>query len=312
VAVVDQPRLLEVARACDTVSLAGVLEAVVPRALVTAFGSQATDGGANPRFGSIFDAPAPAELAAGAVRSCAIVSERPDLTPALTSALEARSITCHRVATPARNFNAAARALRATAAGTAVGTDEPVPVPIDAVVVALAGHSAATAPEASPDWQRVLSDHHKLIAHLQADAAWTRAVADYAAESERPVRIVTLTEATTPGGRSRAQASAQIARAAAGETGHRVTALATSVESTQPSAAEHSAELVGHLLAHPETGPALAGAELVVGPGWIGLRAHPRPIGTVLYGGPEIPGWMDGALREIVGATGAAAQPEDE
>jgi hypothetical protein len=59
---------------------------------------------------------------------------------------------------------------------------------------------------------------------------------------------------------------------------------------------------VGHLLGHPESSAGLAGAELVVGTGWIGLRAHPRPIGTVVYGGPAIPGWVDGALREIIGA----------
>jgi hypothetical protein len=54
----------------------------------------------------------------------------------------------------------------------------------------------------------------------------------------------------------------------------------------------------------------LAGAELVIGTGWIGLRAHPRPIGTVVYGGPEIPGWMDDALREIVGAPAAETEAE--
>ncbi len=310
VAVVDQPRLVEVVRTDDTKSLAGVLEAVVPRAVVPAESNQATQGGANPRFGSIFDAPVPDELAAGDVKSCVIVSERRDLTAALTSALEDRSIVCH-PATPGRNFNGAASALRAavlatakpaSAVGAAAAT---APEPIDAVVVALAGPAAAGSGAAPTDWQGVLADHHKLIAHLQADAAWTRAAADYAAASERPVRIVTLTDATGPGGRSRAQASAQIARVAAGATGGRVTALAVGMESAAEGAAEHTAELVGHLLAHPETGPALAGAELVVGTGWIGLRAHPRPIGTVVYGGPEIPGWMDGALREIVGTTGA-------
>ena len=164
---------------------------------------------------------------------------------------------------------------------------------------------------APAEWQAVLADHHGLIAHLLADAAWTRAVADHAAESERPVRIITLTDATTPGGRSRAQASAQIARAAAGGTRRQVTALATSLESSQAGAAQRSGQLVANLLAHPEAG-ALAGAELVVGPGWLGLRAHPRPIGTVVYGGPEIPEWMDGALREIVGATstGSEVRPE--
>ena len=271
----------------DVVSLRGVLETTVPRAFVTAETNQATDGGANPRFGSIFDEPAPSELLAGDVRSCAIVSERPELTAALVSALEARSIAWH-TTEPARDFDGAAKALRATA--EASGS-------IDAVLVALAGPAAGTA--LVTDWRGVLADHRELVEHLHADASWTRAVADYAAGTERPVRMVTLTDATTPAGRSRAQAAAQIARAAAGGTGGRVTALAASVESAAPGTADQSGELVGHLLGHPEA-VALAGAELVVGSGWIGLRAHPRPIGTVVYGGPAIPGWMDGVLRELV------------
>ncbi len=60
-------------------------------------------------------------------------------------------------------------------------------------------------------------------------------------------------------------------------------------------------ELVGHLLAEPESAP-LAGAELVVGAGWLGLRSHPRPIGTVTYGGPEVPEWIDAVFSEMVGA----------
>jgi NAD(P)-dependent dehydrogenase (short-subunit alcohol dehydrogenase family) len=302
VAVVDRPRLVEVVRTDGVASLAGVLEAAVPRALVTAETNQATDGGANPRFGSIFDAPAPAELSAGDVRSCAIVSERTDLTAALTAALEDRSIACRTVA-PARDFSGASKALQA-AAGEG-------PEPIDAVVVALARDDAGPAVAPLADWRAVLADHQGLIQHLQADAAWTRAVADLASESERPVCIVTLTDATTPGGRSRAQASAQIARAAAGGTGRRVTALATSLESSRDDAADRSSQLVANLLAQRDAST-LAGAELVVGPGWLGLRAHPRPVGTVVYGGPEIPEWMDGALREIAGipeAT-AAAGPE--
>ena len=297
VAVVDQPRLVEVVRTDDVVSLRGVLETAVPRAFVTAETNQATEGGANPRFGSIFDEPAPSEFLAGDVRSCAIVSERPELTAALASALEARSIAWH-ATVPARDFDGAAKALRATA--EAAG-------PIDAVVVALAGHAAGAAPVTG--WQGVLADHRELVEHLHADASWTRAVADYVAGTERPVRIVTLTDATAPAGRSRAQAAAQIARAAAGGTGRRVTALAVSVESSGPGAAEQSGELVGHLLGHPEA-VSLAGAELVVGTGWIGLRAHPRPIGTVVYGGPAIPGWMDGVLRELVGPFRPGAGPE--
>ncbi len=297
VAVVDQPRLVEVVRTDDVVSLAGVLEAVVPRAFVAAEANQATDGGANPRFGSIFDHPAPGAFLAGDVRSCALVSERPDLTATLTAALEARSITCH-LTEPARDFGGAAKALRATADATG---------PIDAVVVALAGPPAG--PAAPTAWQAILADHRELVEHLHADASWTRAVAEYAAGTGRAVRIVTLTDATAPAGRSRAQASAQLARAAAGGTGRRVTALAASIESSGPAAPEMTGGLVGHLLGHPEAA-ALAGAELVVGTGWIGLRAHPRPIGTVVYGGPAIPGWMDGALRQIVDAPGPSSRPE--
>ena len=44
--------------------------------------------------------------------------------------------------------------------------------------------------------------------------------------------------------------------------------------------------------------PALAGAELVAGPGWFGLRSHPRPSGSVTFGGPGVPDWLDDALRE--------------
>jgi hypothetical protein len=281
------------------VSLSGVLEAVVPRAFVTAETNQATDGGANPRFGSIFDAPAPAPdgLAAGELRSCAVVSERPELAAAVTAALEARSIACH-TTEPARDFDGAAKALRAAA--DAAG-------PLDAVVVALAAPPASPTP--TTGWQGVLADHREIIEHLHADASWTRAAAEYAAGTERPLRLVTLTDARTPAGRSRAQASAQIARAAAGGTGRLVTALAVSTESGEPGAPEQEGALVGHLLGHPEAA-ALAGAELVVGTGWIGLRAHPRPIGTVVYGGPAVPDWMDGALRQIVDAPDSEPRPE--
>lgn len=96
---------------------------------------------------------------------------------------------------------------------------------------------------------------------------------------------------------------------AAGATEGRVTAFAASVEAPEQVAAHPAGELVAHLFSHPEAS-ALAGAELVVGDGWIGLRSHPRPIGSVTYGGPALPDWLDGTLREIVGATGDASRRE--
>jgi NAD(P)-dependent dehydrogenase (short-subunit alcohol dehydrogenase family) len=290
VAIVDKPRLLEVARTDGSASLARVLEEVVPRAFAKAEAAQTSEGGGNPRFGPIFDQPAPADFGSPNVRSCAVVSDRPRFAAAVASALEARSIACHHVEV-AQGFGGAAKALRSAAEGNG---------PLDAVVVALDGGHAGVA--ASDGWQRVLDEHHGIVEQLHVDAGWARATADYAAGADRPVQLVTLTDATTGGGRSRGQASVQQARIAATATEGRVTAFSVSIEAPEERAGHSAAELVAHLLSHPE-GSELAGAELVVGVGWIGLRSHPRPIGSISYGGPDVPEWLDGLLREIVGPT---------
>jgi NAD(P)-dependent dehydrogenase (short-subunit alcohol dehydrogenase family) len=298
-AIVDQPRLMEVVRTTEAASLRALLAAFVPRALVKAEADQKSTGGGNPRFGRIFDEPAPdpaPPAAAAAVKTCAVVADgRPELAHSIIAALEARSITCYRVGA-ASDFEGAADALRA-----AVDRDGPV----DAIVLALDAHP----PDASTpqNWKSILADHRGIVEHLHADAAWSRAAADYAALADRPVRLVTLTAATTSAGRSRAQAAAQLARVAAGATQGEVTAFAVGIEASDADAAPVAGELVGHVLAEPEAAP-LAGAELVAGPGWLGLRSHPRPIGTVTYGGPEVPDWIDAAFREMVGA---AAPPHE-
>ncbi len=294
VAVVDEPRLLEVVRSDDVVSLARVLEAVIPGAFATAETSQVSQGGGNPRFGPIFDESAPAEIKSPHVRSCAIVTDRPRLAVSLTAALGARSVTCHRV-DGAHGFRPAADALSSVVKSAG---------PIDAVVVALAGSHMTVG--STDGWERVLAEHRGIVEDIHTDAGWARAAADYAASAARPVQLVTLTDASTTEGRSRAQASAQLARAAMGATEGRITAFAASIEASEEGADRPVGELVAHLLGHPETA-ALAGAELVVGDGWLGLRSHPRPIGSVTYGGPAVPDWLDATLREIVGANGRAA-----
>ncbi len=293
VAVVDQPRLVEAIRTNDTVSLAAVLDAVVPRAFVAAEAKQASDGGANPRFGGIFDAPAPTESTPAAVRTCAVVCDRPDLATALQAALERRAIASVPVDV-AHGFEGTAKSLRA-----AVNTAGPV----EGVIVVLEGHPrTSTALEA---WEHVLADHRGIIQPLHDDASWLRAAADYTAETEQPVRLVILAEATTPAGQSRAQAASQIARVAAAGTKGRLTVFTAGLESDAPAATDAAGELAAHLLTHPDVTP-LAGAGLVVREGWIGLRRHPQPIGTVTYGGPVVPSWLDNALREIVAATGTS------
>ncbi len=291
VAIIDEPRLLEVVRTDHVTSLARVLDEVIPAALAKAEAQQASAGGSNPRFGSIFDEPGPADVAPGEARSCVIVSDRPHLAAAVTAALEARSIHCH-PAELAHGFREAAAALNSVVDATG---------PIDAVVVALAGDGPTAPP--TEGWERVLAEHRGIVERIHTDGAWARAAADYAAGANRSVQLVTLTDAVTTGGRSRAQASAQHARAAAGATDGRVTAFAAGIEAPEEVAARPAAELVGHLLSHPEA-TALAGAELVVGDGWLGLRSHPRAIGSISFGGPALPDWLDGTLREIVGVAG--------
>ncbi len=296
-AVIDEPRLLEAVRSDKADSLARVLDVVIPGAFAKAEASQTSEGGGNPRFGSIFDEPAPTDVATMHVRSCAVATDRPRLAASLTTALESRSITSHRVEL-AHGFVDAAKALSSVVETAG---------PIDAVVVAPAGDKTTATP--AEGWERVLAEHRGIVEHIHTDAGWARATADYATTAGRPVRLVTLTDATTTEGRSRAQASAQHARVAVGATEGRVTAFAASIEDPGEEAGQPAGELVAHLLGHPEAS-ALAGAELVIGAGWIGLRSHPRPIGSVTYGGPAVPVWLDAALREIVGVSGHPSEGE--
>ena len=282
IAVVDEPHLLEVVRA-DAASLAHVLDATAA-AFERAEAGQATTGGGNPRFPGVFDTPT-GELPPAAVETCAVVSNRPDLAAAVTAALEARKVTCTSVAPPPAPAFASAAGAWAAAGST-----------FDAVVVAAAG--AARAAQTS-GWERILAEHAGIVDDIQADAAWTRAVAEQAASTGRPIRLVTLTDAVTAGGRSRAQAAAQLARAARGATDDRVAAFAVGVETGGDL--RHVGALAAHLVSSPQSA-ALAGAELVAGDGWFGMRSHPRPRASLTFGGPALPEWFDRALRQLVGA----------
>jgi NAD(P)-dependent dehydrogenase (short-subunit alcohol dehydrogenase family) len=240
VAIVDEPRLLEVVRTDGAISLARVLEAVIPQAFANAEASQESAGGGNPRFGPVFDEPAPAELTSAQVRTCAVVTDRPQLGASLTAALEARSITCHRVVEVAHGFRDAADALSAIVEASG---------PLDAIVVAPAGGQAPAT--STGGWEQVLAEHRGIVEHIHTDAGWARAVADYAAGTARPVQLVTLTDAVTAEGRSRAQASAQHARVAVSATEGRVTAFAASIEVPEEEAGQPAGALVAHLLSHP-------------------------------------------------------------
>jgi hypothetical protein len=69
------------------------------------------------------------------------------------------------------------------------------------------------------------------------------------------------------------------------------------------AAPDTTRELVATAAAYLATGEgtaALSGAELVVGEGWLGLRSHPHPAGTVSFDGPVLPEGLDTAVREMV------------
>jgi len=271
VAVIDEPRLIEVVRSDAVPSLANLQEVATNIALAPAEANQVTGGGSNARFGSAFDEPPAESLPVAAVRSCAIVANRPEVVAALSGSLQARGVACHAIDDPA----------------ALAGLDA-----LDAVVVALAGRPAST--NAASDWERVLDEHDAIVERIRAAARWSRAVADVATTNGRPIRLVTITDATTAGGRSLAQAMVQLARSGRQATDDLVMPFAVSAE-----ADEIPAELAAHLVCSPEA-VGLTGAELVSGAGWFGLRSHPRPVGSISFGGPEVPWWFDDTLREVV------------
>jgi NAD(P)-dependent dehydrogenase (short-subunit alcohol dehydrogenase family) len=290
-ALLAPPRLLEVARSANVTSLPHALDAVIPVAFATAEAAQATNGGSNPRYGPVFTEPAgESEGDSGRGRSCLLVTDNDAWGAVIGQALEAQGVTCvGGGAKPAQGFAAAAEQVAQVARDSG---------PIDAVVVALDG-DASRQGSAAEQWQQVLDEHEGIAENIRTDAGWVRAVSDYSAQADRPVRVVTVTDATSSAGRSRAQSAAQLARAGHLATSGRVDSFAISVETAEQSERRSVADLVTHLVCHADSG-ALSGAELVVASGWFGLRSHPTPAATVSFGGPGIPDWLDGTLRTIV------------
>lgn len=291
IAVIDEPRFLEVVRAEGATSMAHVLEAVTAGALAPAEAKQATNGGSNARFATIFGELEPTEPPVSEVRSCAVFTDQPELGAAIGAALEARGVRSAVVETDSIDSGFQAAATAVAAAVEQIGR-------LEAVVVAIVGGTRATG--TADGWQGVLAEHDGIVRDIHGEASWARAVSDYATAADRPVRLVTLTDATTTGGRSRAQAAAQLARSARGATDDCVSAFSVSVEAPGALAVSTVTELTAHLVCGPDT-PVLSGAELAVGDGWFGLRSHPRLVGSITFGGPAIPAWFDDTLRSMLG-----------
>ena len=79
-----------------------------------------------------------------------------------------------------------------------------------------------------------------------------------------------------------------------------------SCESPRPADRLAAAELAALVVARTDAAAALSGAELCVGEGWLGLRSHPAPAWTVSFGGPDVPEWLDGVMRDSLGSSEAS------
>jgi hypothetical protein len=265
-----------------------VVDRVVPVAFATAEAAQATNGGGNPRLRGVFDEAGPdGHRVRGTAHRCLIVSDVAAVRDAVADALAERGVECVDPGTLAEGFE--------PVAGQFAGIVQEAGS-IDAVVIALAGTGASGG---SGDWQEILDAHAGITDDIHRDSTWIRVLADHANDMGQSLRVVTITDAKSAGGRSRAQASAQLSRPAHTATENRLDAFAIALESTDVTARTAAAELTAHLLCTPDAA-ALSGAEMVADAAWIGLRSHPTAAGTVIYGGPAIPDWTDGALRRVV------------
>ncbi len=286
---VAPPHVLEVLRTTDAASVGRLLDVAVPATFAPTEAAQVSNGGSVPRLGTAFTDPG--DASGGEPRRCLLVTDEAGWHTALATALATRGFECVDGDAAAVGFEGAAEQVdRAAADG-----------PLDAVVVAITGAGATgTSAEDGAGWAAILADHEGITDAIRRDASWVRAVSDLSARTEQPVRVVTVTRATSAGGRSRAMSAAQLARAGRSATQQRVGAFAIAVESASDAARSNAAELVGHLVGDADAG-ALSGAELVAEQDWVGLRSHPTVAGSISYGGPELPDWLDDAVRRIVG-----------
>ena len=275
---VAAPHLVEVVDTTGVTSLPRLLDVLGPAVLVPAEVAQQSTGGGAPRLAGTGDGPA--QFAGGRV---AIVTDEPAWELALLAALDQRGCTTVTISADQ------AERLR------------DVDGRVDAVIVARGSRRSSDDADVS-NWATVLADHAGLPGALAADAAWVRAVTDLAGASGEPTRVVTLVDATTSGGRTRAQVAAQLSRAARGATADLVDAFAIGVEHAGREAIGHAAELAAYLAGAPDV-RTLSGAELVVARDWLGLRSHPHPAWSASFAGPDVPDWIDDLLDEQFGAT---------
>jgi NAD(P)-dependent dehydrogenase (short-subunit alcohol dehydrogenase family) len=298
------PRLIETVRSERVDDFGKALGTLFPVVFSPGETTQHTSGGSNPRFGPVFDEqrdPAAAVASPERVgqRGCVIVSDDASLGEAVARAVTGWGLTPLGVGAGkpfddgARDLPTGFSAASETLARAAQSVEQ-----IDAVVVILSAEPAPSSAE-PPSWQHVVSSHERVTDQVVAHGAWVHAAFEQAHISSKPVRIVNLVGATTPAGRSTAQAVAQTARSANDTSSDSpFYAYSIALEGTRRGDDEPVAQFVGRLTGADDA-LLLAGSELVAGPGWIGQRSHPAPAATLSFGQGTVPTWVDENLRQI-------------
>src|SRR5579859_5700053 len=182
--VVSPPRLLEAVRTQHAADFAASLDTLVPVVLGPAEAGQRSTGGANARFGPVFDQPGTTGPVPGPnPANCLVISGSAPLAASVAAALARCGLTAIDLAPLPAGFSAAEAAVERAA--QAVGG-------IDAVVIA-PGPFAASGP-AVPSWQEMMTGYAATAGHVLSHAGWLQAVARHAVRTSRPVRVVHLAD----------------------------------------------------------------------------------------------------------------------
>lgn len=309
--VIAPPRLIEAVRTGHTADFAASLDTLVPVVLGPAEAQQRPTGGANARFGPVFDVPGTSGPAPGpgtAPRNCLVVADDQALAGALRPALARCGLTAvaadlSRPAGSGGRFAAEQAVAHVAASG---GLDAIIIAPRSAAAPAggllastPAGGALAGNPGAGPSWQATLAGFGATADDVRCHAGWLRAAAGLAVRTGRPLRVVHLTDAGSPALRPAAQAVAQLSRCATLARPDLIQVFAVALEAPGPGDLAPVAELAARLATAVDAS-GLRGAELFARPGWIGLRSHPGPAATASYGTAELPAWIGDWLREAV------------
>jgi NAD(P)-dependent dehydrogenase (short-subunit alcohol dehydrogenase family) len=306
--VISPPRLLEAVRTQSTADFAASLDTLVPMVLGPAEAQQRSTGGANARFGPVFDQPGttgPTPGPTSGSAKCLVIGGHAALASSIAAALARCGFAAVDLAgrpltgpsAPDQPAAAAALPTGFAAARAALEQAAHAAGGIDAVVIA-PGPFAVPGPAAA-SWPDLLAGYSVTTDRVLSHAGWLQAAARHAVRTARPVRVMHLADATSPPLRASAQAVAQLARCASLLRPDLLDVFAIAVETAEPADHGPVADLTARLLWSGDAS-ALRGAELVARPGWIGIRSHPGPSATASHGTSATPPWIADWIRESV------------